>query len=153
MRNIIMNGTTNVTLNALAASDSSGLVPLYIDQKTARTTSMMEDIRAPKDFEPGARTSIIVPSETLDSVLAETPVDFIKIDVEGAEMAVLSGARSTLEKNQPVVIVEVLSVNLTEATNFFASLSYSVFDARDQLPLRPHDYSGNLLALPALATR
>jgi FkbM family methyltransferase len=53
--------------------------------------------------------SVDVPVTTLDRLVAEeglTRVDLIKIDVEGAERDVLSGAAATLESHRPVVIAE-----------------------------------------------
>ncbi|MGB0424622.1 MAG: FkbM family methyltransferase [Flavobacteriales bacterium] len=50
---------------------------------------------------------IEVKTQTLDAILPEgTPIDLIKIDVEGAELQVLKGARSIIKSNQPLVIFE-----------------------------------------------
>ncbi|HEY3619704.1 MAG TPA: FkbM family methyltransferase, partial [Candidatus Sulfotelmatobacter sp.] len=35
------------------------------------------------------------------------PVDFIKIDVEGAELAVLTGALTTLQRSRPIIDIEL----------------------------------------------
>ena len=44
---------------------------------------------------------------TLDSIVPEnTKIDFIKIDVEGAEFGVLKGAKRVLTVNKPIVIFE-----------------------------------------------
>lgn len=42
---------------------------------------------------------------TLDSLLLDE-VDFVKIDVEGFESAVIHGGRATLERNRPIIVVE-----------------------------------------------
>jgi hypothetical protein len=52
---------------------------------------------------------VTVPVTTLDALVAEYAlprVDFIKIDVEGHETEVLDGARATLARWQPVVMLE-----------------------------------------------
>ena len=49
---------------------------------------------------------IKVPMRTLDSYGLEN-VDFLKIDVQGGEMAVLEGAEDTLRRCEPVIMVEV----------------------------------------------
>jgi len=58
---------------------------------------------------PGGQTArrISVPTAPLDDVLpAGTTVDFLKIDVEGAELEVLRGARATIERSRPVIVLE-----------------------------------------------
>lgn len=52
----------------------------------------------------GTRT-VRVPTRPLDAYKLEN-VGFIKIDVEGHELAVLEGAVNTIRRNQPVILVE-----------------------------------------------
>jgi FkbM family methyltransferase len=55
----------------------------------------------------GPAETLTVPLETLDGVLGDGYVpDFVKIDVEGAELAVLEGALATLVRHRPVVAFE-----------------------------------------------
>ena len=50
---------------------------------------------------------ISVELRPLDEVIPEdTKIDFIKIDVEGGEFAVLKGAKKILQKNKPTIIFE-----------------------------------------------
>jgi FkbM family methyltransferase len=52
-------------------------------------------------------TMINVVMETLDNVIPENvKIDFIKIDVEGAEYDVLIGAKQTILKSKPTIIFE-----------------------------------------------
>jgi FkbM family methyltransferase len=53
----------------------------------------------------GATTEMPVHMQTLDS-LGLVDVGFLKIDVEGHELAVLRGANETIAKNRPVVFME-----------------------------------------------
>lgn len=52
---------------------------------------------------------------TLDAMVAG-PVDFIKIDVEGMEMAVLAGAAGLIARRRPFLYIEVLDGNVAELT-------------------------------------
>ena len=56
-------------------------------------------------------------------------VDFIKIDVEGHELQVLQGARQTLEKCRPRILVEVR--DLAAVSGYLGQLGYRGVGARD----------------------
>ncbi len=49
---------------------------------------------------------------TLDDFLCGLPVHFIKLDVEGDELAVLAGAKNTLAKWRPKMLIEIHAVHL-----------------------------------------
>ena len=52
-------------------------------------------------------TSITIEIDLLDNILPKDfRVDFIKIDVEGAEFLVLEGAIKTIKRNQPIIVFE-----------------------------------------------
>ncbi len=55
--------------------------------------------------------SMIVRSDTLDAIVAQTAfvADLVKIDVEGAERAVLRGATRTVAEQAPTILVEMHS--------------------------------------------
>jgi FkbM family methyltransferase len=54
-------------------------------------------------------------------------LDMIKIDVEGMELEVLAGARATLEKHLPIIIVERVKASQQEITAVLASYGYEWF--------------------------
>lgn len=63
----------------------------------------------PADHRIGA-SGILTRSVRLDTVMAELAwpsVSLIKIDVQGAEARVLEGARETLARNRPVLVIEI----------------------------------------------
>ena len=57
---------------------------------------------------------IEVPMRTLDSLIGDTPVTFMKLDIEGAEHAALLGARETIRKSRPSMIFEYAFVHVEE---------------------------------------
>jgi len=61
-----------------------------------------------------------------DDVLADAAVDFIKIDVEGMEVAVLRGLEATVARCRPVLFVEVDEVNRKDFLDWVAAQSYEI---------------------------
>ena len=53
-------------------------------------------------------------------------VNFIKIDVEGFEMQVLSGLEQTIRRCRPALFVEVQNTNMVEFNKYLASVGYRV---------------------------
>ena len=81
---------------------------------------------------PKPQESIEVEARTLDSVLAETGdphVDVLKIDVEGAELALLRGAEHTLgDRRLFAVLVEVhpdFGVDTAEVCDLLAGYGFT----------------------------
>jgi FkbM family methyltransferase len=103
--NVQANDLRNVTVVAAAASDESGPVEFFSEpsQSMTKTASMLND-----RFQ-GISQTTIVSSIRLDDYFAGAArlPDFIKIDVEGAEEAVLNGARDTLARASPALVVEI----------------------------------------------
>jgi len=89
-QNMTLNQVTNVQVLAAAVSDGIGTTLLYLDKVSpgSNTTSGGSSDKA-----------ITVSTITLDSILGDTKVDFIKIDIEGGEVKALKGMTKTIENN------------------------------------------------------
>lgn len=48
-----------------------------------------------------------VPCRTIDSILSDTPVDLVKLDIEGAEDCALNGAAETIQRDQPDMMISL----------------------------------------------
>lgn len=84
----------------------------------------------------GVREEVLVPTLTLDAASRSLgPPDFIKIDVEGAELLVLLGGQHLLSEHKPLVYIEVSSDLFGAVTSFFQELGYEGFDQNGH-PLR-----------------
>jgi FkbM family methyltransferase len=92
-------------VRALALSDAPGQLALHVPVRRGRpvlTRSSLE-VAANPDFE---LTRVEVPVARLDGLGLPNPT-LLKVDVEGHELRVLSGARAMLESGRPRVLVEV----------------------------------------------
>jgi FkbM family methyltransferase len=104
-RNLTLNKFANVTAHQQAMSDSAGEAYLteLRDYGMTRLATSHDDLRRP------------VTVTTLD-VFAETEgltrLDFVKVDIEGAEMLFLRGGRSSLARFHPILMMELHERNL-----------------------------------------
>jgi FkbM family methyltransferase len=73
---------------------------------------------------------------SLDWLAERLPLpDVIKIDVEGAELEVLSGALGLLRKKSPVILCEVCSERSQEVTELLKGAGYCIYDG-EALPAK-----------------
>ncbi len=91
-------------------------------------------------------------AQLLDTVLAGVNrIDLVKIDVEGAELKVLKGARETIARCRPVVIfecgyggLEFFKGTPEEVFDFFDGLGYGICTQKvylwNQIPLDRHSF-------------
>lgn len=85
----------------------------------------------------GIREEVLVPTLDLDGASAALSApDFIKIDVEGAEMMVVSGGRALFRDKAPLVYIEVGESLYASLAAFFEDFGYEAFDDRAR-PIRP----------------
>ena len=103
--NIQLNGLNNIGHECAAVGNSEGTLELVCTkgQELSWTASSVGY------SVPGEQMRISVPVVTLDHYLQRRALrpNLIKIDVEGAELSVLRGARRTLQEIRPVVLVEI----------------------------------------------
>jgi FkbM family methyltransferase len=55
----------------------------------------------------GVNGNMHIAAVALDQLLSKAPINFIKLDVEGAEAQVLKGARSIIERNRPTLALSL----------------------------------------------
>lgn len=102
------NRWNNVEIHQLAAADRSGR--MYFERSSYNSGNNALSLKSDRE---GAESVEVV---RLDDLLAGRKVDFIKIDVQGWEAAVLRGAQQTLEGNRPLrVRTEVWPAGLARA--------------------------------------
>ena len=123
--NIEVNHLENVVVVAAAASDESGSVEILSDatDRATKTASMVGY------HVEGQVQKTVVRSIRLDDYFDGSMrlPSLIKIDVEGAELMALKGARETIAKANPILIVEIHgwgSARSQEVMNLLSELGY-----------------------------
>jgi FkbM family methyltransferase len=149
----------NIELNGF--EDAVRVVPAALGDEVGSTSfttnfDVTNHVVAVEDRQP---TDEIVDLWTLDAFVAEHPdwfarsaIEFVKIDAEGHDEAVLHGARRILVDQQPVVMVETWNGG-DEIRAFLAQFGYRVYRydyTRRTLVAYPPDWAGqaNMIAVP-----
>lgn len=103
----------------VALAESSGTGLLVAPRRDSKLGAL-----DPQESERDAR-KFAVSRKTLDQLFAGTPVDLLKIDVEGRESDVLTGGVTLLRTAFPVVITEALDErSLMQQRRILGSLAY-----------------------------
>lgn len=158
-RHLRLNRCGNVEVRPFALGDHAGEEDLYLVEGVH---DWCNSLRVPNIEERTSKVRVEV--RRLDDVLEGMSwprVDFIKLDVEGAELSFLYGARWMLRGEvRPAILVEVQDVRTApwgyaarEIVRFLAEAGYSWFALADDGSLESvsselTSYDGNLVALP-----
>lgn len=164
-RLMLLTFTGNVTVINAAMSDQPGTVQIAWRTKAGR--KLTGNTHMATSSESGEVECVTVTALTLDGWHAALPsgpkVGFVKIDVEGAELLVLRGAKAFLQKNRPVIFMEIVTeccarygyipADLFRLFGELGYRSYMVKVGRNDGPLQPasadnYPGKGDVLLLP-----
>ncbi|UCB43081.1 MAG: FkbM family methyltransferase [Dehalococcoidales bacterium] len=146
-KNVEANGYENVVLVPKAVSDTSGKVRLFLEKDANMRWSSIYDIHE-------SSGSLEVDTIAIDDFLATSydgAVDFIKLDIEGAELAALRGMAGLVKKGGELKIVAEFRPSLLERAgvspedflNFFTDNGFQLYYANEiHGEVRPSDKAG-----------
>ena len=132
--NTARNRFSNIQVFPFGLSDAYQRLPIYAGPAGAGEHEGLATI-----FQSQVRNRLVqeIELQIFDDLvpgLGLTRMDFIKIDVEGAELMVLKGARKSIEKYRPWVMLEInaetfqnASYTVDEIRTFFDSLQYACY--------------------------
>lgn len=113
-----------LTIMPVALSATEGNAILHIPKGKPALASLQATLDRPDS------SSIDVECRTLDAIIMDQ-IDMAKIDVEGAELDVLSGARHILSRDKPALLIEAENRHnpnvLTKLRSFLEPMGYRGF--------------------------
>jgi FkbM family methyltransferase len=114
--NVRANGIAGIALSGLALSDVAGETKLVLP----------DDVTAAAIAATTVRTgpTVVVRTARGDDVISTRPVDLVKIDVEGHELAVLHGMERIITEDRPAFIIECLGESLDPVRLFLSGFGY-----------------------------
>ena len=144
--NIKLNNFKNITLYNFGLGDKKMQSKLFIkDDNNRGMNRILNDEKSELSYS-------VIDVNTLDDVVEEikpTKIDVIKIDVEGFEMKVLTGAKNTLLKFKPKLFLETnnsLLANhqssISDVVQFLITLNYKLSIIPGNNPLTDDDIKG-----------
>jgi FkbM family methyltransferase len=159
INNLRVNRNLNVWLLQCALGNQIGRAELFLGDGFQDWCNSLRPARVADPAQV-----VEVPLRRLDDMLAELgieEVDFLKMDVEGAELSLLQGAPKLLGRaTRPAILAEVQDIRTLpwgylarDIVNYLAVLNYKWFsicaDGGLHAILGEEEYDGNLVALPA----
>jgi FkbM family methyltransferase len=117
-------GMKNIFLNNKAVGSETGILTFY----TSDELNVDHRTYKPESYE----SKFEVPAVSMDDYLAGKKVDFIKMDIQGFEIAAIKGMNATLKNNSPVkLLTEFWPYGLKQAgcsaTEFYQMLLHLDF--------------------------
>lgn len=149
LHNAKINGLTNIIPNEMVLSNSTGCVNLHVpsdDDPNQGTATIWQNHGA------GPRKIVTVKSVTLSEYVKERrleKLDFIKIDVEGAEDLVIEGGIDAIKQFRPILIIEKNISSFAEVDRILRSCGYESHNLpRVHWPLFFNEPDTDVLYLP-----
>lgn len=151
--NILLTGTQNITtIINKAFSNTIGYIDFIVNDDNPGLSGIASLV---SDF--SNTTKITVPLTTIDSEI-DTSVDFIKLDLEGAEFQCMQGGIILIKNHRPLIVFENgLKWSATKGNysvqdffGFFDDLDYDIFTIHNET-VSMENYDSNDLGFEFIA--
>ncbi len=144
--NAASNKFTNIQVVTAALGSSEGEAAFWTSRQP--TWGKLASVgKKPDKFANEVKVSL----RRLDSVVDELklpPPALIKMDVEGSEIDVLEGARKTLERYRPTLLIEAHGTNAA-IENFLVAIGYRVGVLGKNVPVADAYWNAHIFAISA----
>jgi FkbM family methyltransferase len=120
-RSVELNGFQGfTTILEVAAGACEGMQPFFVPDREPKNAQI---IASPEGADPDAGTLHQVRQAPVDALIGDrSRVDFVKIDAEGAEEAVIAGLLATLRRDRPHLVLEFNAARAREPERLLGTL-------------------------------
>ena len=145
-RSVELNGFDRFTtvIEAAAGASERDAALLYVPYREPKNAAI---VAAPEMVDATAGTLHPVAEARIDTLLAERRVDFVKIDAEGAEEAVIAGMLATLRRDRPHLVLEVNAARAADPAALLKALGM-IYDPPRRLDLHGNRHAATERQLP-----
>lgn len=137
-RTIEIHPEKNIKTLAVAVSHKTGVAEFMIASRGRASNALRE--AGGRSQMGGIRALQLVPTMTLDTLKQSFGVpDFIKVDVEGAEVMVLQGGEDTLRNARPLIYTEIGRDQFESVKSIVSPFDYILRDSKGRLTPSPDE--------------
>ena len=135
-KNLKLNKFNNIILKKLAISNIDNMTVPFNESENDWESSLTHN-----EFDK--KRIIKIKTQKIDTILKNKKIDdhflFIKLDIEGNELQAIEGAKNTIKKFNPIIIIELSSYILKKNKNFdylkffLKEFDYNIYDTKKKL--------------------
>ena len=135
-KNLKVNKFNNIILKKLAISNIDNMTVPFNESENDWESSLTHN-----EFDK--KKIIKIKTQKIDTILKNKKIDdyflFIKLDIEGNELQAIEGAKNTIKKFNPIIIIELSSYILKKNKNFdylkffLKEFDYNIYDTKKKL--------------------
>ena len=135
-KNLKMNKFNNIILKKLAISNIDNMIVPFNESENDWESSLTHN-----EFDK--KKIIKIKTQKIDTILKNKKIDdyflFIKLDIEGNELQAIEGAKNTIKKFNPIIIIELSSYILKKNKNFdylkffLKEFDYNIYDTKKKI--------------------
>ena len=135
-KNLKLNKFNNIILKKLAISNIDNMTVPFNESENDWESSLTHN-----EFDK--KKIIKIKTQKIDTILKNKKIDdyflFIKHDIEGNELQAIEGAKNTIKKFNPIIIIELSSYILKKNKNFdylkffLKEFDYNIYDTKKKL--------------------
>lgn len=119
-KSIGVNHYKNIKLFQIALFNKNTTMPFFYGKKSGHHSLIYDQEMGSKNVQVARLDDIIRKNNITD-------VDFIKIDVEGAELGVLEGSKKLLKKQSPKIVIDIHDINRKKFYKILDDCGYKLF--------------------------